>query len=152
MELGSCAADILKHFSHDPLSKTDKPSLPLSIALMPFSARSAITAASQVLETVLTYAVTQLAMWVETTGQHEGGRQMDIDESGHEREGDTKRRRASMSIGGRVRKGEIAGDLKVLLTQSKPLIEKAHQQLKLDSQEMVPLLSGFLEKRLVIDT
>ncbi|KIJ57226.1 hypothetical protein M422DRAFT_219126 [Sphaerobolus stellatus SS14] len=152
LELGTCAVDILKHVSATVASSAEKPAvLSSSIPLPSFSARSTAIAASQVLETVLTYAVTQLALWVEIAEHHqEGGRGMDLDE-GHEREGGEKRRRTSMGVGGRVRKEEMVEDLKSLLSTSRPVIEKAQQQLKLDSQGIVLLLIGFLEKRLALE-
>lgn len=103
------------------------------------------------LETVLTYAVTQLALWVEVAEHRESGRVMDLDE-GHEREGGEKRRRTSMGVGGRVRKEEIVEDLKALLTRSRPLIQQVQQQFNMQSQGMVSLLIGFLEKRLGHDS
>jgi nuclear pore complex protein Nup188 len=121
------------------------------LAIPAFSPRATILAASQTLETVLTYAVTQLAIWVEAADQRESPRQMELDEGLHERDVGEKRRRTSVGMGGHVRRGEIAVDLKTLLTRSKPVVEKARQQLKLESEGMVLLLIGFLEKRVLVD-
>ena len=110
-------------------------------------------AASQLLETTLTYAVTQVAIWVEAADHRESPRQMEFDDGGHEREVGEKRRRTSMGVGGRVRRGEIAVELKTLLMGSKPVIEKARQQLKLENEGgIILLLIAFLEKRVLADT
>lgn len=109
-------------------------------------------AASQTLETVLTYAVTQLAVWVEAANQRESPRQMELDEGLHEREVGEKRRRTSVGVGGRVRRGEVAVDLRTLLNRSRPVIEKARQQLRLESESLLVLLIRFLEKRVLAES
>ncbi|KAF8467434.1 nucleoporin subcomplex protein binding to Pom34-domain-containing protein [Gautieria morchelliformis] len=150
LELGTCAMDILRHLSNDPLiAAAAKQTLSPLLPLPAFSAKATILAASQVLETTLTYAVTQVAIWVEAADHRESPRQLEFDDGGHEREVGEQRRRTS--IGGRVRRGEIAVDLKTLLTKSKPVIEKARQQLKLESESIILLLIGFLEKRVLVD-
>lgn len=131
----------------------EKAVLPPSLPLPAFSAKATILAASQLLETTLTYAVTQIAIWVEAVDHRDSPRQMEFDDGGHEREVGEKRRHPSMSVGGRVRRGEIALELKTLLTGSKPVIEKAQQQLGLRNEgSIIVLLIAFLEKRVLVDT
>lgn len=144
--------DILRHLSNDPPTKVVEPGLPPSLPIPAFSSKSTILAASQVLETTLTYAVTQMAIWVEAADHRESPRQMELDDGGHERDVGEKRRRTSLSVGGRVRRGEIAIELKGLLTRSKPVIDKCRQQLKSESQSIIWMLIGFLEKRVLVDT
>lgn len=143
LELSTCAADILRHLANDSATTTSASSAAL-LSIPAFSRRVTIQAASQTLETVLTYAVTQLAVWLETKDQKGSPRQMELDD---EREVGEKRRRASIGVSGRVRRGEIVVDLKTLLTMSKPVVENARQQLKMESEGMIGLLLGFLERR-----
>ena len=126
------------------------PSSATSLSIPAFSQRATILAASQTLETVLTYAVTQLAIWVEAKDRKGSPRQMEQDVG--ERESGEKRRRTSIGMSGRVRRGEIAVDLKTLLARSKPVVDKAGQQLMLESEGMMSLLIGFLEKRVLADS
>ncbi|KAF8589637.1 hypothetical protein K439DRAFT_1404885 [Ramaria rubella] len=150
LELGTCSVDILDHLCGGPHAIL--PGSPPSILSLPsFSSQTTIAAASQVLETVLMYAVTQLAIYVEATQHRESPRPMELEDGGHEREVGEKRRRTSLGVGGRVRRGEIAADLKALLARSKPIIEKAKQRLKVESEDVVVLLLGFLEKRVLVD-
>lgn len=142
--------DVLRHLSNDSLSKAVEPRLPPSLPIAAFSAKTTILAASEVLETTLTYAVTQLAIWVEAAEHRESPRQMEVDDGGHSEAGE-KRRRTSIGVGGRVRREEIAVELKTLLTSSKAVVEKSRQQLKLESQSIIWLLIGFLEKRVFVD-
>jgi nuclear pore complex protein Nup188 len=143
--------DILRHLSNDPLTAATVKQALSPLLLPAFSAKTTILVASQVLETTLTYAVTQLAIWMEAADHRESPRQLELDDGGHEREVGEQRRRTSMSVGERVRRGEIAVDLKSLLTMSKPVMEKARQQLKLESESIILLLIGFLEKRVLVD-
>ncbi|KAF8520761.1 nucleoporin subcomplex protein binding to Pom34-domain-containing protein [Hysterangium stoloniferum] len=151
IELGSCAVDMLKYLADDPaMAKTTAATLPSSIALPSFSPRQTIFAASQLLETVLTYAVTQLAICLEGPDNRESPR-MEMDEVGYDRIANENRRRTSIGVNGRVRRDELVVDLKALLTRSRPVVEKARQQLKMESRGMVSLLVGFLEKRELVD-
>jgi nuclear pore complex protein Nup188 len=151
LELCGCAVDILRHLSNDSLSKAVEPGLPPSLPIPAFSAKTTVLAASEVLETTLTYAVTQLAIWVEAAEHRDSPRQMELDDGGLNEVGE-KRRRTSMGVSGLVRREEIAVELKTLLTSSKSVIEKARQQLKSDGQSIIWLLIGFLEKRVLVDT
>lgn len=107
-----------------------------------------ISAALQLLETTLVYGITQMALWVIGSEQHDNSRQMEMDDASHERDVNDKRRRTSVGVTNLARIEESTADLKALLTKAKPIMEKAAEQLHLERQSLVSSLTNFLERKI----
>ncbi len=127
--------------------------------------RQGVLTARRNLETVLTYAVTQLAMWLlkpdfESSTIH-GSESMTVDGGADDEKMDGKEHRsharASTSLAERVRRGmtgEIAADLQALITKAKPIIEKSDSSLdpsgKAKGVNLTDVLGRFLQERIMI--
>ena len=131
----------------------------------PLDVQEAVSATKQTLETVLTYALTQMAMWLskpefDAKSGGVGSADMDMDEpqpeqkgleslSGKERRG---QRRATVSMADRLRRGmtgEMAADLQTLLEKTKPVIEKGQDLVGGDDVDIVDILSRFLKEHIL---
>lgn len=126
----------------------EKPAASLIVTLLPFSSKMSISAALQLLETTLVYGITQMALWVIGSEQHDNSRQMEMDDASHERDVNDKRRRTSVGVTNLARIEESTADLKALLTKAKPIMEKAAEQLHLERQSLVSSLTNFLERKI----
>ncbi|KAF8338481.1 hypothetical protein F5887DRAFT_1238173 [Amanita rubescens] len=130
LELGNCTFDVLRDLVNRPAGQSILP-------------MEGVLTARRNLETVLTYAVTQLAMWLlkpdfESSTMH-GSESMTVDGGADDEKMDGKEHRSharpsSTSLAERVRRGmtgEIAADLQALITKAKPIIEKSERLLSM---------------------
>lgn len=166
-ELGNCALDILRLLIDRPPGQTITP-VAAKVTTgyeKPLDVREAVSATKQTLETVLTYALTQMAMWLskpefDAKAGGFGGADMDTDEplpeqkgleslSGKERRG---QRRATVSMADRLKRGmtgEMATDLQTLLEKTKPVIEKSQRLVGGDDIDIMGILSHFLKEHIL---
>lgn len=113
---------------------------------------------------MLTYAVTQLAMWLLKpdfeSSTIPGSESMTIDGIAEDEKMDGKEHRSharpSASLAERVRRGmtgEIAADLQALITKAKPIIEKSESTLdpsgKGKNVNLADVLGRFLQERII---
>ena len=110
------------------------------------------------LEAVCLYAITQLGMWV-SKPEFDAGGDIEIDDpvENHSLRGDVgmerERRRASLTIGERLRRGmtgEMNTDLQVLLQKAKPVIQKSGSMVGSGSTgvDLTQVLLKFLHDRI----
>lgn len=166
-ELGNCTLDILRLLIDRPPGQAITPMAAKATTgyEKPLDVREAVSATKQTLETVLTYALTQMAMWLskpefDAKSGGFGGADMDTDEppqeqkgleslSGKERRG---QRRATVSMADRLRRGmtgEMATDLQTLLEKTKPVIEKGQKLVGGDDVDIMDILSHFLKEHIL---
>lgn len=166
-ELGNCTLDILRLLIDRPPGQTITPVAAKATTgyEKPLDVREAVSATKQTLETVLTYAVTQMAMWLskpefDAKSGGTGGADMDTDEpqpeqkaleslSGKERRG---QRRATVSMADRLRRGmtgEMATDLQTLLEKTKPVMEKGQKLVGGDDVDIMGALLHFLKEHII---
>lgn len=166
-ELGNCTLDILRLLIDRPPGQTITPAAAKATTgyEKPLDVQEAVSATKQTLETVLTYAVTQMAMWLskpefDAKSGGVGIADMDTDEplpeqksleslSGKERRG---QRRATVSMADRLRRGmtgEMATDLQTLLEKTKPVMEKAQKLVGGDDVDIMDILSHFLKEHVL---
>lgn len=166
-ELGNCTLDILRLLIDRPAGQTITPAAAKATTgyEKPLDVREAVSATKQTLETVLMYAVTQMAMWLskpefDAKSGVAGNADMDTDEplseqkgleslSGKERRG---QRRATVSMADRLRRGmtgEMATDLQTLLEKTKSVMEKAQKLVGEDNVDIVAILSHFLKEHIL---
>lgn len=164
-ELGNCTLDILRLLIDRPPGQTITPAAKATTGYeRPLDVREAVSSTKQTLETVLVYAVTQMAMWLskpefDAKSGGVGSAEMDTDEpspeqkgldslSGKERRG---QRRATVSMADRLRRGmtgEMATDLQTLLEKTKPVMEKA-QKFAGEDTDIIAILSHFLKEHIL---
>ena len=166
-ELGNCTLDILRLLIDRPPGQAITPMAPKATTgyEKPLDVLEAVLATKQTLETVLTYALTQMAMWLskpefDAKSGGFGSADMDTDEplpeqkgleslSGKERRG---QRRATVSMADRLRRGmtgEMATDLQTLLEKTKPIIEKGQKLVGGDDVDIMGILSHFLKEHIL---
>ena len=166
-ELGNCTLDILRLLIDRPPGQTITPAAAKVTTgyEKPLDVREAVSATKQTLETVLTYAVTQMAMWLskpefDAKSGGVGSVDMDMDEplqeqkgleilGGKERRG---QRRATVSMADRLRRGmtgEMATDLQTLLEKAKPVVEKGQKLVGGDDVDIMGILSHFLKDHIL---
>ncbi|KAF9498863.1 hypothetical protein BDN71DRAFT_1384838 [Pleurotus eryngii] len=146
LELGNSTLDILRELTGRPagesLMRTPSGSDSLNV-------REGVETARYNLEGILTYAITQLAMWL-CKPEFDGGAG---DTDGEEQMMDERRPpRPSASLAGRLRRGmtvEMAADLQSLLTKTQPMIAKSDTVLGKGRIDMIGILSNFLRERIV---
>jgi len=166
-ELGNCTLDILRLLIDRPPGQTITPAAAKATTgyEKPLDVREAVSATKQTLEAVLTYAVTQMTMWLskpefDAKSGAVGSVDMDVEEplpeqkgleslSGKERR---SQRRATVSMADRLRRGmtgEMATDLQTLLEKTKPVMEKAQKVVGGDDVEIMGVLSHFLKEHVL---
>lgn len=112
------------------------------------------------LEGVLTYAVTQLAMWLSKPDFDAPSADMETDEQSMDVQKtdlskDRRAPRSSMALGERMRRGmtgEMAADIQSLLNKAKPVITKSDSILGIGWTDITPILSTFLQDRIISAT
>jgi nuclear pore complex protein Nup188 len=127
--------------------------------------RQGVKTARRNLETVLTYAITQLTMWLLKPDFEPsvipGGDAMALDGGLEDERMDGKEHRshgrAQSSLAERVRRGmtgEIAADLQTLITKAKPILEKSDKMLGESGDgagaNLMDVLWKFLQERVII--
>ena len=129
------------------------------------STKSQIRTCRQLLESLLLYASTQLAMWVAKQDGEQPG-EMELDDTqqqsdgGYKTEpgagatkGERRMRRKSLSLADRLRRGmtgEMTNDLESLVAKAKPIMAKSSETLgKPEPVDLLPVLAKFLEERVV---
>ena len=109
---------------------------------------------------MLTYAVTQLAMWLLKPDFDSSTESMTVDGIAEDEKMDGKEHRSharpSASLAERVRRGmtgEIAADLQALITKAKPIIEKSESTLDPNGKgkcvNLTDVLGRFLQERII---
>ena len=168
LELGNCTLDVLRDLVNRPAGQSILPieAMPTRSSDPELDVRQGVLTARRSLETVLTYAVTQLAMWLlkpdfESSTIH-GSESMTADWGADDEKTDGKEHRSharpSTSLAERVRRGmtgEIAADLQALITKAKPIIEKSDSSLdpsgKAKGVNLTDVLGRFLQERVIVD-
>ncbi|KDQ64046.1 hypothetical protein JAAARDRAFT_52048 [Jaapia argillacea MUCL 33604] len=159
LELGNCTLDVLRLLSGHPAGQAiTSASFSLSTYDKPLDVRDAIRTARQNLEGVLFYAVTQLAMWLSKPEFDPRSGDMDMEDATivdrDDRSVNERRsvRRTSLTLAERLRRGmtgEMVADLQSLLNKSKPVIVKTDEVLGVKGIDLTPILSVFLQQRIV---
>ncbi|EAU82745.2 hypothetical protein CC1G_10650 [Coprinopsis cinerea okayama7 len=164
LELGNCSLDILRDFVNRPAGQALTPTTPTGSS-NPLDVRRGVITARRNLESVLVYAVTQLAMWlrkpefepVQAQDTDVEDQAMDVtvrpDVSKDRRLISTSAPRSSTSISmaERMRRGmtgEMASDLQALLNKAKPVVEKCGAVVGKESVDILNILSVFLSERI----
>ncbi|KIL58978.1 hypothetical protein M378DRAFT_85691 [Amanita muscaria Koide BX008] len=166
LELGNCTLDVLRDLVNRPAGQSILPvgALPTRTTDPGLDVEKGVYTARRNLETALTYAVTQLAMWLRkpdfepSTISGGGGEGMDGVAEDERMDGKDLHRSHSRttSLAERVRRGmtgEIATDLQTLITKAKPILEKADVMSNVQegrSVDLMDVLSKFLQERVMI--
>lgn len=164
LELGNSSLDILRDFTNRPAGQALTPTTPTQNS--PLDVRQGVITARRNLESVLVYAVTQLAMWLskpefepigQDAGDSEDPQAMDMQRS----EGKDRRavvgsapRSSSISLAERLRRGmtgEMASDLQSLLNKAKPIVAKCSTVIGKDSVDVTSILATFLQDRINVN-
>ena len=132
LELGNCTLDVLRDLVNRPAGQTIIPLPSPSSHEKPLDVKDGVVTTRRNLEAVCLYSITQLGMSISKPDFDAGG-DIDLDEplenqvlrsDGKDRE----RRRTSVSLGDRFRRGmtgEMNSDLQGLLQKAKPVFEKS---------------------------
>lgn len=154
LELGNCTLDVLRDLVNRPAGQAIVPPSS-STQEKPLDVKQGVLTTRRNLENVCLYAITQLAMWI-TKPDFDAGGDIDVDEpaenqnlrgdGGKERD----RRRTSVSIGERLRRGmtgEMNTDLQSLLQRAKPVIEKSQKLVgsEIGGVDLTQVLMKFLD-------
>lgn len=162
LELGNCTLDLLRDLVNRPagqsiiavtsVHKTTRSGQTLDV-------KEGVAIGRRNLESVLIYAVTQLAMWLskpeyDTVTNNEMETEDQPADLQHSRadSGKDRRPRTSTSLAERLRRGmtgEMAADLQSLLNKAKPIIAKSNTVLGKESVDLTQVLSAFLQERIV---
>ncbi|KAK2459938.1 hypothetical protein APHAL10511_008023 [Amanita phalloides] len=164
LELGNCTIDVLRDLVNRPAGQSIVPvgTVPPRSSDTGLDVRQGVLTARRNLETMLTYAVTQLAMWLLKPDFEpivSSGESMALDGGVEDERIEGKEHRLharpSASLAERVRRGmtgEIAADLQALITKAKPIIEKSDGALdpsgKVKSVDLTDVLAKFLQERM----
>lgn len=166
LELGNCTLDVLRDLVNRPSGQSILPmtAVPTRSSEPGLDVRQGVLTSRRNLETMLTYAVTQLAMWLLKpdfeSSTIPGSESMTIDGIAEDEKMDGKEHRSharpSASLAERVRRGmtgEIAADLQALITKAKPIIEKSESTLdpsgKGKNVNLTDVLGRFLQERII---
>lgn len=159
LELGNCTLEVLGFWANK--KQSPPPPEPVSASM-----KSQISACRQLLESLLVYSATQLAMWVAKQDGEQPG-EMEIDEAQQQSEsgyksdsgvsattkGERRMRRKSLSLADRLRRGmtgEMTNDLESLVAKAKPVMAKSSEVLGgSEPVDLLPVLAKFLEERVV---
>ena len=167
LELGNCTLDVLRDLVNRPAGQSILPvgMIPMRSNDLGLDIRQGVLTARRSLEMALTYAVTQLAMWLlkpdfePSATVSGGGDSMTLDGEDERMDGKEHRSHArpSASLAERVRRGmtgELAADLQALITKAKPIIEKSDGVLdpsgKGKGVDLTDVLGKFLLERVIV--
>ncbi|KAJ6611496.1 nucleoporin subcomplex protein binding to Pom34-domain-containing protein [Mycena sp. CBHHK59/15] len=152
LELGNCTLDVLRDLVNRPpgQSLAEVGSLP---GTYPLDVRHGVSTARRNLETLLIYAVTQLAMCLSKPDfDINATNEVDMEDQPDTAREERKAPRASLSLADRLRRGatgEMAADLQSLLNKSKPIIVKSDTVLGNPGVDLTQILSNFLHDRVI---
>ncbi|KAL0066596.1 hypothetical protein AAF712_006400 [Marasmius tenuissimus] len=156
LELGNASLDMLRNLSSLPPGQSILPAnIKTSTQL---DVKQGVTVTRRNLEGVLTYAVTQLVMWLSKPDLDAGSADMDTDEADAQKSEASKERRAarpSLTLGDRMRRGmtgEMAADVQSLINKAKPVVTKSDTILGAGWIDITPILSTFLQERVIAPT
>lgn len=157
LELGNCSLDVLRQLVNRPAEQMIAPAS--SASDLGLDVRESMRVVRRNLETVLLYAVTQLAMWLAKSEVEAGSGDMDDDVSMRAETPPAPadshslkvKRRTSMPLAERLRRGmtgEMAADLLGLLNKAKPLMAKSAETLGEGTVDLTPILARFVQERI----
>ncbi|KAL0577277.1 hypothetical protein V5O48_004705 [Marasmius crinis-equi] len=157
LELGNASLDMLRNLSNLPAGQSI---IPVNRAGAQLSVKQGVTVTRRNLEGVLTYAVTQLVMWLSKPDLDVTSADMETDETSmdlQKSEAPKERRgaRPSITLGDRMRRGmtgEMAADVQSLLNKAKPVITKSDSILGAGWVDITLILSTFLQERVIAPT
>jgi nuclear pore complex protein Nup188 len=118
----------------------------------PLTIRDGVIATRDTLELALTYASTQLAMWVlkPEFDEPEAGNDMDLED---ESQGSTRRQKQSNTAAGRLRSGmagAMATDLEdIMRRKAKDLLKRSEAVVGKEVIDLTQILSRFLGERIL---
>lgn len=164
LELGNCTLDVLRDLVNRPpnqsITTTAFPTIPVT---EPLDVRRSVITARRNLEGILTYAATQLVMWLSKPEfEPSTSPDMDIevdssvlamdvgrpDTSLKERARGPARTAQPVAMAERLRRGmtsEMASDLKALLNKAKPIVAKSVAIVGKESVDIMQVLVNFLQ-------
>ncbi|KAG7099843.1 hypothetical protein E1B28_001650 [Marasmius oreades] len=157
LELGNASLDMLRNLSNlsagQSIISVNKAGIQLNV-------KQGVTVTRRNLEVVLTYTVTQLAMWLSKPDVDVTASDMDTDEpildlQKAEVPKDRRGPRTSLSLGDRIRRGmtgEMAADVQSLLNKAKPVVVKSDTILGSGWVDITSILLTFLQERVIIPT
>lgn len=165
LELGNCTLDVLRDLvNRPPAQSITTVFVQTTPSAEPLDVRRSVITARRNLEGILTYAVTQLVMWLSkpefepsTTTEAEielDSNAMAMDATGRPDASSFKERtrgtsaRTPLTMAERLRRGmtsEMASDLKELLNKTKPIFAKSVTIVGKDSTDIVQVLINFLQ-------
>ncbi|KAK7696064.1 hypothetical protein QCA50_000706 [Cerrena zonata] len=155
LELGNCSLDILRALVDRPAMQALTPAT--SINTKALDVRDSVTVSRRTLESVLFYAVTQLALWLArpdvepTPNELEGDDNMGVYGRDHH-DKDRRPKRQPLTLGERLRRGmsgEMASDVQALLIKARPVMSKSETILVKKSIDLTPVLSRFVQERIL---
>lgn len=167
LELGNCTLDVLRDLVNlTPNQSMTTLTVKTVLHTEPLDVRQSVITARRNLEGILTYAVTQLVMWLskpefEPPATNEMEIEPDssvapIDVNGRPDHSLLKDRTrtpsARMTMAERLRRGmtsEMASDLKELLNKSKLIVAKSTAIVGEDSTDILQVLTNFLQDHVI---
>lgn len=165
LELGNCAFDILRYLVHEEKASLPNPASKLdskekSNTLAPsssFNRKPYMISARYVLETVLMYTTTQLAMWL-IKHDNESGGDVELEDAtqlietgGGDKDRERNQRKKSTTLADRLRRGmtgELTTDLQALLAKAQPVMLLSGEVLGGKQEDLTPVLLEFVDKRI----
>ena len=156
LELGNCTLDVLRDLVNRPSGQSLVPTASATPGSDNLDVEQGVLTARRNLEAILVYGVTQLVMWLSKPEFDAPPVDVDAEEpmEVHKMDISKERRssRSSMTMAERLRRGmtgEMASDLQLLLTKSRPVIAKSDTILGQPSVDLTQVLSNFLHERIV---
>ncbi|KAK7058619.1 hypothetical protein VNI00_002255 [Paramarasmius palmivorus] len=162
LELGNSTLDVLKNLCNLPAGQSmiQAPTMAENKSTSQLDVRQGVTVTRRHLEGILTYTVTQLAMWLSkpdfdgpSTDMETDEQSMDIQKTDPSK--DRRAPRSSVALGDRMRRGmtgEMAADIQSLLNKAKPVITKSETVLGSGWTDITPILLNFLQDRVISAT
>ena len=155
LEMGNCSLDILRQLVDRPSLQSITPAPPDSEK--PLDVRDSVIVTRRNLEGVLLYVTTQLALWLSKSELDSTSNEMETEdhafsESRNLEVVDRRTKRKSMTLAERLRRGmsgEMAVDVQALLVRAKPVIAKSEAILGNKSVDLIPILSRFVQERIL---
>ncbi|ESK96206.1 hypothetical protein Moror_7196 [Moniliophthora roreri MCA 2997] len=160
LELGNSTLDVLRNLCNLPAGQSMIQAQSMAENKSTLDVRQGVMVTRGHLEGVLTYAVTQLAMWLSKPDFDAPSADMETDEQSMDVQKtdlskDRRAPRSSMALGERMRRGmtgEMAADIQSLLNKAKPVITKSDSILGIGWTDITPILSTFLQDRIISAT
>ncbi|XP_006461023.1 hypothetical protein AGABI2DRAFT_221404 [Agaricus bisporus var. bisporus H97] len=168
LELGNCTLDLLRDLVNRPPNQSITTlAAKTAPSAEPLDVRQSVITARRNLEGILTYAVTQLVMWLSkpefgpsATNEMEIETDSSVTSMDVTVRADTSllkdRTRTpsarAMTMAERLRRGmtsEMASDLKELLTKSKPIVAKSATIVGQDATDIIQVLINFLQDHVI---